>query len=126
MAGDGGEREVRGEKRVFEDREGAGHERRDRVDGAAAGDDPLVAAADRAVQRGRDAVEGHDEGEDQQCAADGGHEVGPQDFVVASSVNFEGHFVTSESRSPTKVVPCLRTVMMTSRPSRKGSGIAPV
>ena len=71
--------------------------------------------------------EGDDEGEDQQRAADGGHQR-PQDFerLVASSVNFEGHFVTSESRSPTNVAPCLRTVMMTSRPSRKGSGTAPL
>src|SRR4051794_5221472 len=48
-----------------------------------------------------------------------------QDFV-ASSVNFDGHFVMSESRSPTKPAPCLRTVTMTSRPSRNGSGTAPL
>ena len=37
-------------------------------------------------------------------------------------MNFDGHFVTSESGWPSNVAPCLRTSITISRPSRNGSG----
>ena len=43
----------------------------------------------------------------------------------SSAVNFDGHLVTSESFSPTKTSPSLRTSTMTSRPARNGSGSTP-
>lgn len=49
-----------------------------------------------------------------------------QVWVAGLSVNFDGHFVTSESFSPTNVAPSFLTLTMTSRPSRKVSGTAPL
>src|SRR5204863_8578793 len=40
--------------------------------------------------------------------------------------NFDGHFVTSESRSPTNVPLRSFPVTITSRPTRNGSGTTPV
>ena len=71
-----------------------------RVDGAAAGGDQVAPAGARAVQRGADAVEADGQREDQAGAAGGAPRLRLRCF--GSAVNFEGHFVTSESRSPTK------------------------
>ena len=52
--------------------------------------------------------------------------VGISEDQVSDFVNFDGHFVISESFSPTNVPSSpLRTVTMTSRPSRNGSGMLP-
>src|SRR6185295_10230490 len=118
----------RGQERDLEDREGDRRERRERVHRAAPRLGPVGPVGAGAVQRRRDAVDARGEAEDQAGATDGGHASGhPQVFWLCCclSENFDGHFVTSESRSPTNPLPLLRTFTMTSRPSRNGSGTAP-
>ena len=121
VVGDEREREVRAQERDLEDHErdrrGAGQ----RVDRAAAGGDPLAPARARAVERRADAVEADGERDDQAgLARDAARQ------VSVSAVNFDGHFVTSESFWPTKTSPCLRTSTMTSRSARNGSGSDPL
>jgi hypothetical protein len=65
--------EVVVQERPDEDREGDRGQGGHRVDGAPGGVAVATAARDGAVERGTDAVEGDGEGEDEGCAADGGH-----------------------------------------------------
>ena len=46
-------------------------------------------------------------------------------FAHFSAVNFDGHLVINEFFSPTKTPSSLRTVTITSRPARNGSGSTP-
>ncbi len=46
--------------------------------------------------------------------------------LFGAAWNFDGHFVTSESFSPTNVPPRIVPLTMISRPPRNGSGTSPV
>jgi len=46
--------------------------------------------------------------------------------VLGAAWNFDGHFVTSESLSPTNVPPFIVPLTMISRPPRNGSGTSPL
>ena len=51
---------------------------------------------------------------------------GPEAGLGGATWNFDGHFVTIESFSPTNRSPSRRTFTITPRPSRNGSGTMPV
>ena len=120
--GDQREREVRAQEGRLEQRERGHAQARDAVDGAPAGGDPLAPPRARAVQGGPGRVGGRQQRDDQAGRPNAGH----RQLDCSSFVNFDGHFVTSESRSPTNV-PCSSSPeTITSRPSRNGSGTTPV
>ena len=116
------EREVRAQEGRLEHRERGHAEARDAVDGAPAGGDPLApsrCARRRATPRPRRRP---------SAARRPGRQTPrpPCQLDFWSFVNFDGHLVTSESRSATKV-PCSSSPeTITSRPSRNGSGTTPV
>src|SRR4029077_6132684 len=82
---------------------------------------PAPVARAASVDTGAHRVERAEQSRRQQCGAEDRQLDCPGVVVV----NFDGHFVTRLSRSPTKVPFCSLPVTITSRPSAKGSGTVP-
>ena len=114
------EREVRAQERALEDREREREHERQRVDRAAPRRGQIGAARPHTDDRCARAVDAQRDREEEAGPAGDQHVTGP-----GPSLNFDGHFVTSESFSPTNTAPRRRTVTITSRPWRNGSGTAP-
>src|SRR5947209_9206796 len=73
MGGDDVEGEVRAQKGGLENHEGEHHQREQRVDGAATGDNELRPAAAGTEHRRADAIDGDEQSHDQQPATDQRH-----------------------------------------------------
>jgi len=106
--------------------EGDAEDRQQRVDRAATRIDPLAPTASCTVDRGPDPEQRREQRQDQCSAADDGHQLAAAITPDFAGLYFDGHFVTIDPDTATNPDPRLATVTISSRPTRKGSGTAPV
>ncbi len=122
MVRDQREVEVVADEGDLEDHHRRGQQAGDGIDRAAGRVHPAAVVSTRPLDGGPGGVETGDQRGGQQCGAQEGQLARPV-VVVA---NFDGHFVTRLSRSPTKVPFSSLPVTITSRPGANGSGTVPV